>query len=213
MSAAVSTNDWLTASTPLLSANSRQARSWSVNALMPRSMPGRLRPFLERSSPPTATLQWTFVACHALDDQLHQSVVQEQPVARLHDLGQSRKAHRDPLGVADDVLAGQREGVAGEQLDRFRLDLADAHLGAGQVGHYGDALAGGSLRGADPRDAFGMTREVAVREVEPRNVQPRSNEAFALAFNSNGNLFSRTTVQARFTSLRRVAFDPLSPPD
>jgi len=34
-----STNDWLTASTPCFSANSRQARSWPVNALIPRLMP------------------------------------------------------------------------------------------------------------------------------------------------------------------------------
>ena len=59
MSAAVSTNDWLTASTPFASANSRQARSCSVNALIPRSMPERLSPFRERSSPPTATLHRT----------------------------------------------------------------------------------------------------------------------------------------------------------
>ena len=37
------------------------------------------------------------VARHALDDQLHQAVVEEEPVARLHDLGQPLEAHRDPL--------------------------------------------------------------------------------------------------------------------
>ena len=37
------------------------------------------------------------VARHALDDQLHQAVVEEEPVARLHDLGQPIEAHRDPL--------------------------------------------------------------------------------------------------------------------
>ena len=31
-----------------------------------------------------------------------------------------------------------------------RLNLADAHLGAGQVGHDGDAPAGGLLGRADP---------------------------------------------------------------
>ena len=73
---------------------------------------------------------------------------------------------------------GQCEGVAGAQLDRLRLDLADSHLGAGQVGHDGDAYACGELGDADARDAFGVTVEVAVREVQPRDVQPRSNEAF-----------------------------------
>ena len=68
--------------------------------------------------------------------------------------------------------------VAGAQLDRLRLDLADAHLGAGQVGHDGDALPGGALGGADARDALGVAGEVAVREVEPRDVQPGADEAF-----------------------------------
>ena len=118
------------------------------------------------------------VARHALDDQLHQAVVEEEPVARLHDLGQPLEAHRDPLRVADDVLAGQREVLAGQQLDRLRLDLAKPHLGTRQVGHDGDAPAGGLFRRADARDALGVAGEVAVREVEPRDVQPRANEAF-----------------------------------
>ena len=37
------------------------------------------------------------VACHALDDELHQAVVEEEPVARLHDPGQPLEAHRDTL--------------------------------------------------------------------------------------------------------------------
>ena len=105
MSAAVSTNDWLTASTPFASANSRQARSCSVNALMPRSMPDRLRPFLERSSPPTVDGAVDIVARHALHDQLDQAVVEKELVARLHHPGQPFEAHRDPALVADDVLA------------------------------------------------------------------------------------------------------------
>ena len=59
ISAARRTNDWLTASTPTPSANSRAARSFSVNALMPSSMPGRFNPLRERSSPPTATVHST----------------------------------------------------------------------------------------------------------------------------------------------------------
>ena len=44
------------------------------------------------------------VARDALDDQLHQAVVEEEPVARLHHLRQRLEAHRDALRVADDVL-------------------------------------------------------------------------------------------------------------
>ena len=177
MSAAVSTNDWLTASTPCSSANSRQARSWSVNALMPRSMPGRLRPFRERSSPPTATLQCTSLPATRSTTSCTRPSLRKSRSPGFTTWGSRSKLIETRCGVADDVLAGQREAVAGAQLDRLRLDLADAHLGAGQVGHDGDAPAGGLLRGADAGDALGVAGEVAVREVEPRDVQPRADEA------------------------------------
>jgi hypothetical protein len=61
--------------------------------------------------------------------------------------------------------------------DRFRLDLADTHLGAGQVGHDGNSLARGARGGADPRDAFGVPREVAVRKVEPCDIEPCSDKS------------------------------------
>ena len=109
MSAARSTNDWLTASTPAPSANSRHARSCSVNALMPRSMPGRFSPLRERSSPPTATDAFHVVARDALDDELHETVVEKEPVAGLHHARQRLEAHRDALRVADDVFIRERE--------------------------------------------------------------------------------------------------------
>jgi hypothetical protein len=62
-------------------------------------------------------------------------------------------------------------------VDRLGLDLADAHLWAGQVGHDDHAPPGGALGGADAGDALGVAREVTVREVKPRDVHPRADEA------------------------------------
>ena len=59
ISSAVSTKDWLTASTPCSMANLRHSWSFSVNALMPKLIPGRLSPLRERSSPPTSTWHFT----------------------------------------------------------------------------------------------------------------------------------------------------------
>jgi hypothetical protein len=59
----------------------------------------------------------------------------------------------------------------------LRLDLADAHLGAGQVGHDGDAFGGGLLGGTDAGNALGMTAEISVRKVEPGDVEAGADEA------------------------------------
>ncbi len=109
--------------------------------------------------------------------QLDQPVVEKEPIARLHHLGQRLEAHRNPLPVADHVLAGQREVLARVQLDRLGLDLAEAHLGARQVGHDGHAPAHGPFRGPQARDALAMAGQVAMREVQTRHVQSRADEA------------------------------------
>ena len=57
----VSTKDWLIASTPFSRANLRQTRSFSVNALIPRLIPGKLSPLRERNSPPISTRHCTSV--------------------------------------------------------------------------------------------------------------------------------------------------------
>ena len=177
MSAAVSTNDWLTASTPALSANSRQARSWSVNALMPRSMPGRLRPFLERSSPPTATLQWTSLPATRSTTSCTRPSLRKSRSPGFTTWGSRSKLIETRCALPTMSSLVSVKLSPGRKLDRLRLDLAEAHLGAGQVGHDGDAPAGGLLRGADAGDALGVAGEVAVREVEPRDVQPGADEA------------------------------------
>ena len=49
------------------------------------------------------------VALDALDDELHEAVVEKEPVARFHHARQRLEAHRDALRVADDVFIRQRE--------------------------------------------------------------------------------------------------------
>ena len=113
-----------------------------------------------------------------LDDQLHQTVVEEQPVPGLHHRGQLGETHRDAFTGADHLLAGQDETVARLQLDRFGIDLPQPHLRSGQVRHDGHPPAGGLFGGTDPRDAFGVAAEIAVRKIEPRHIQPGANQPF-----------------------------------
>ena len=61
-------------------------------------------------------------------------------------------------------------------MDRLGLDLPDAHLRPGKIGHDRHAAAGGFCRRTDARDAFAVPGEVTVREIEPRDIQARPDE-------------------------------------
>ena len=60
------------------------------------------------------------VARDALDDELHETVVEKEAVARLHHARQRLEAHRDALRIADDVFVRQREVVARHEMNRLR---------------------------------------------------------------------------------------------
>ena len=81
------------------------------------------------------------VARDALDDELHETVVEKEPVPRLHHARQRLEAHRDALRIADDVFIREREAVARHELDRLRRDLPEPHLRPRQIGHDGHAPA------------------------------------------------------------------------
>ena len=144
MSAAVSTNDWLTASTPC-SEREFQARAVVVGERADAEIDARqieALPGTQFAADRDRALD--VVARHALDDELHQAVVEEEPVARLHDARQRIEAHRDPAAALPTMSSLVSVKLSpGTQLDRLRLDLADAHLRTRQVGHDGDAPAGG----------------------------------------------------------------------
>src|SRR5215469_2119114 len=119
-----------------------------------------------------------FAACDVLDDQLHQAVVQEEPVAGLDDSRQTLEADRYALRSAGDLLRSQYELLTGLQLYRLWFNLADTHLGARQVGHDRHPPADGLRRRADALDALRMFTEVSVREVKPGDIQPCVDETF-----------------------------------
>ena len=81
------------------------------------------------------------------------------------------------MPIARNLLARQREGAAGFQLDRLRVDRAEPHLRARQVGHDGDTPANGFRRLAYADNALGMSCKIAVRKVQSRDVESGANQA------------------------------------
>jgi hypothetical protein len=85
---------------------------------------------------------------------------------------------RQPLLVPDDVLGRQRETAARLELNRFRGDLSDAHLRAGQIGHDGNWPPGRLCRGPDVLDVLPVRRKLAVRKVQARDVHAGADHFF-----------------------------------
>ena len=82
------------------------------------------------------------------------------------------------MRVADDVFAGEGEGIAGGEVDEFGLNDADAHLRPRQVGHNGDGATSGLFGRADAGDTIGMITEFAMRKIKSRDVEAGTNEFF-----------------------------------
>jgi len=78
-----------------------------VNAPIPKFNARQVQSFPRTQLAADGYLALNVVAQDALDDELHQPVIEEQAVARLHGLGQLREAHRNALGVSDHVFAGK----------------------------------------------------------------------------------------------------------
>jgi hypothetical protein len=110
------------------------------------------------------------------DDQLHESVIDEDAVADLHLARQRREGRRDLLRVADLLDRGDDEGLPGLEVVHA-FDLADAQLRPLDVADDGDVAA--ELRGhvADDGDDAGVLFVLAVREVEAEGVDARGEEA------------------------------------
>jgi hypothetical protein len=102
------------------------------------------------------------IAGDALYHELHEAVVQKEPVPRFDHARQRLKAHGDTLGVAHDIFAREGEMAAGHELDRLGLDLAEAHLRPGQIGHDSHPPAGGAFRVANTPNELRMMRKLAV---------------------------------------------------
>ena len=177
MSFARSTNDWLTASTPAPSANSRHSRSRSVKALMPEIDPRQVQSFARTQLAADRDGAMHVVAFDALDDELHKAVVEEEAVAGFHHARQRFEAHRNAMRVADNVFVRESELVARAKLNRLRIDLPEAHFRSWQIRHDRHASSCLALRFANASDDFAVLREVAVRKVQPRHVEAGADEA------------------------------------
>jgi len=78
---------------------------------------------------------------HGHHDEADVAVVDEQPVARAHVVGQPRVRRGHPLGRARHVLGGDRDPVAGAPQHRAVGERAEPDLRALQVGEHADRAA------------------------------------------------------------------------
>ena len=81
----------------------------------------------------------------------------------------------DARVVANDVVSGQREGVASLQLDSILRKRPDADLRSRQIPHDGYSPPSFLRRRSNVLNGSQMISEIAVREVEPSDVHSRTN--------------------------------------
>jgi len=111
-----------------------------------------------------------------LDDRhLDVAVVDEDAIAGLDHARQTGQVDGDSFARARDVFRLDHKRLAALQLDRLHDQLANAHFGAGQIAHDGDALALGISRCAHSSDRATVAVEVAMREVQTHDVHARRN--------------------------------------
>jgi hypothetical protein len=111
-----------------------------------------------------------------IHDELHEPIVEKEPIARLHHARQRLEGHRDPPRIADNIFIRQRKLVARHKLNRLRLDLPQTHLRPRQIRHDRHAPSGRALRLPDPLHHFRVPGKFAVRKIQPRNIEPRADE-------------------------------------
>ena len=157
-------------------ANARSSRSFSVIAGMESAARGRLSPLFEFRTPPVTTRVVISGPATAVTDQLQQAVVDQDAVARLHDLGQQLVLDGDTARRAGDVLRGQHQRLPLGDGHAPLLHDADPQLGALQITQDGDGLARGRRRRADAGDGLGVKGLFAVGEVEPGHVHAGLDE-------------------------------------
>ncbi|MDZ7910024.1 MAG: hypothetical protein U5N10_18595 [Gemmobacter sp.] len=119
------------------------------------------------------------VAEHLVDGHHDQPVVEQQRVARLHVARQFLvvQAH------ATDVARLGARGVEHKRLSGFEHhlafgELADANLGALQVGHDADLAAGAFGRRTDHVGAVNVVLRLSVREVHAHDIDAGPDHGF-----------------------------------
>src|SRR5262249_16203656 len=89
-------------------------------------------------------------ALDLVDEQLHQSVVQKQPITRFNHVGERFEAHGGPLGIAGDVFAGQGKRITGYEVDGIGVDGSQPHFRSREIPHDCDTTPGDPGSGPDP---------------------------------------------------------------
>ena len=142
--------------------------SLGVSAGAVRPPPWRLMPLLLESAPPWRVTVWISLPAHFLHVEDDLAVVEQQHVAGLHVARQLLVVEADAGAVAQLAGGVEDEGVAGLERDLAVLELADADLGALQVGH--------DAHGA-PDLAAGLAHQLRARLVVGRRCRARSSGA------------------------------------
>ncbi len=116
-------------------------------------------------------------AVHGFDVEADQPVVQQQHRAGRDVLRQFLVVEADARGVAVFALGIQDEGLPGLEADPAVGELADADLGALQVGHDGNLAAQLPRAFADAPGVLDVVRGTAVREIEADDIHARGEHS------------------------------------
>ena len=109
--------------------------------------------------------------------ELNESVGQEDAGAGLEVFGECGEDGADALGGALDVVRGDGDVAAGDELDRDAVfEAAGADLGTLQVSKDADGLTELLGDGAHHADELGFLLVRAVREVEAGDVETSTNQ-------------------------------------
>ena len=117
-----------------------------------------------------------FLAFDAIDQKLDQSIIQKKAIAGLYHPGKGFKAHRDPPGAADDVLAGKDKGITRLEMDGIGIDGSQPHFWAWKVSHDSNATTRGLASMTDSTDDLRVLVEITMRKVEPGNIHAGADE-------------------------------------
>ena len=135
---------------------------------------GEVQAFARTELAPDSDDAFDLVARHLLDHELHETVVEKEPVPRFHHARQGLEAHRDALLITDDLFVREDETIARNEIDRLRRDLANAHFRPGEIGHDGDAAPRFLCRLANARNDFGVSREISRAMLSPARISRTS---------------------------------------
>ena len=141
MSSARSTNDWLTASTPGSSANSRHARSCSGERADAEFNARQIEPLARTQLAADSNGALHVIARDPLDPELHEAIVEKNPVIRFHHARHASKLIEAPR-IANDFLIREHEMRARREMNRFRIDFPEAQFRARKICHDRHASAG-----------------------------------------------------------------------